>query len=81
VTHDAAFTIPHNQMLGLSFFSKFAHKFADPQKHDAENLKLPGSLAVFNHKVTAIDFLMTLFVAGFRLAPGMVNDKLMAKAK
>ncbi|TGD03542.1 PTS ascorbate transporter subunit IIC, partial [Salmonella enterica subsp. enterica serovar Wilhelmsburg] len=61
VTNNAGFTIAHNQMLGLWFFSKFAHKFGDPEKHDAENLKLPGWLAIFYHNVTAIAIVRTLF--------------------
>lgn len=81
VTNNAGFTIAHNQMLGLWFFSKFAHKFGDPQKHDAENLKLPGWLAIFNHNVTAIAIVMTLFVGGFLLATGIDNVQLMAKGK
>lgn len=81
VTNNAGFTIAHNQMLGLWFFSKFAHKFGDPEKHDAENLKLPGWLAIFNHNVTAIAIVMTLFVGGFLLATGIDNVQLMAKGK
>ncbi len=81
VTKDAGFTIAHNQMLGLWFFSKFAHKFGDPEKHDAENLKLPGWLAIFNHNVTAIAIVMTLFVGGFLLSTGIDNVQLMAKGK
>lgn len=73
VTKDAGFTIAHNQMLGLWFFSKFAHKFGDPEKHDAENLKLPGWMAIFNHNVTAIAIVMTLFVGGFLLSTGIDN--------
>lgn len=81
MTNNAGFTIAHNQMLGLWFFSKFAHKFGDPEKHDAENLKLPGWLAIFNHNVTAIAIVMTLFVGGFLLATGIDNVQLMAKGK
>ncbi|MGX9564198.1 PTS sugar transporter subunit IIC, partial [Escherichia coli] len=81
VTKDAGFTIAHNQMLGLWFFSKFAHKFGDPEKHDAENLKLPGWLAIFNHNVTAIAIVMTLFVGGFLLSTGIDNVQMMAKGK
>lgn len=81
VTKDAGFTIAHNQMLGLWFFSKFAHKFGDPEKHDAENLKLPGWMAIFNHNVTAIAIVMTLFVGGFLLSTGIDNVQMMAKGK
>ena len=74
VTKDAGFTIAHNQMLGLWFFSIISpDKFGDPAKHDAENLKLPGWLAIFNHNVTAIAIVMTLFVGGFLLSTGIDN--------
>ncbi len=42
ITNNAGFTIAHNQMLGIWFFSKFAHLFGDAEKQDAENMKLPG---------------------------------------
>ena len=42
ITNNAGFTIAHNQMLGIWFFSKFAHLFGDAEKQDAENMKLAG---------------------------------------
>ncbi|MFQ9622390.1 MAG: PTS sugar transporter subunit IIC [Enterobacteriaceae bacterium] len=77
ITNNAGFTIAHNQMLGIWFFSKFAHLFGDAEKQDAENMKRP-KLAIFNHNVTAI-IVMTLFVGGFLLSTGIENVQLMAK--
>ncbi len=81
ITNNAGFTIAHNQMLGIWFFSKFAHLFGDAEKQDAENMKLPGWLAIFNHNVTSIAIVMTLFVGGFLLTTGIDNVQAMAKGK
>ena len=62
------FTIGHNQQVGLWFFSKFAHKFGDPKKSDAENLKLPGWLNIFNNNVVSVAILMTVFM-GVYMSP------------
>lgn len=68
VTGGAGFTIGHNQQLGIWFFGKVAHKFGNAETDDAENLKLPGWLAVFNNSVTSVAIIMFLFVGGF-MAP------------
>lgn len=73
VTNDGGFTIAHNQMFGIWFFSKIAKYFGDPEKDDAENLKLPGWLGIFNHNVTAIAIIMTVFTGGFLLTIGTSN--------
>lgn len=73
ITDNGGFTIGHNQMFGIWFFSKFAGFFGDPEKEDAENLKLPGWLGIFDHNVTAIAIIMTLFVGGFLLTIGIPN--------
>lgn len=73
ITNNGGFTIGHNQMFGLWFFSLFANKFGDPDKEDAENLNLPGWLGIFNHNITAIAILMTIFVGGFLLSIGIDN--------
>ena len=78
ITNNAGFTIGHNSNFGLWFFSKFADKFGDPEKDDAENLKLPGWLAIFNHNVTAIAIIMTLFTGGFLLTIGIDNIEKMS---
>ncbi|MCM3763640.1 PTS sugar transporter subunit IIC [Neobacillus niacini] len=70
-TNNAGFTIGHNENVGVWFFSKFAHWFGDPEKEDAENLKLPGWLSIFNHNVTAISIIMTIFTGGFLLTIGI----------
>ncbi len=68
VTDGGGFTIGHNQQIGLWFFSKFAGKFGDPKKSDAENLNLPGWLSIFNNNVASVAILMTLFM-GLYMAP------------
>lgn len=73
VTKGAGFTIGHNQMFGIWFFSKFSHLFGDPEKDNAENLKLPGWLKIFNNNVTSIAIVMSLFVGGFLLSIGIDN--------
>ena len=64
----AGFTIGHNQQVGLWFFSKFAHKFGDPKKSDAENLQLPGWLNIFNNNVVSVAILMSVFM-GVYMSP------------
>lgn len=78
VTNNGGFTIGHNQMFGIWFFSKIAGFFGDPDKDDAENMKLPGWLGIFNHNVTAIAIIMTVFVGGFLLSIGPANVQKMA---
>nr|WP_210382907.1 PTS transporter subunit IIC [Aerococcus loyolae] len=73
VTNDAGFTIGHNQMFGIWFFGKIGRFFGDPEKEDAEKLSLPGWLGVFDHNVTAIAIIMTIFVGGFLLSIGIPN--------
>lgn len=73
VTDGAEFTIGHNQMFGIYFFSKFAHLFGNPEKEDAENLKLPGWLSIFEHNVTGIAIIMSVFIGGFLLSIGPKN--------
>ncbi len=77
VTGGAGFTIGHNQTLGIWFFSKIARFFGNP-KHDAENLKLPGWLSVFDHNVTAIAIVTSVFVGGFLLTTGIENVQTLA---
>lgn len=73
VTNGAGFTIGHNQMFGIWFFSKFAHFFGDPEEENAENLKLPGWLSIFNNNVTSIAIVMSIFVGSFLLSIGIDN--------
>ena len=77
ITNNGGFTIGHNQTFGIWFFSKFAHKFGKPED-DAENLKLPGILSIFNHNVTAVAVIMTIFTGGFLLSIGIDNMQKMA---
>lgn len=67
VTDGGGFTIGHNEQLGLWFFGKIAHLFGKPED-DAENLKLPGILSIFNNNVAATAIIMTVFVGAF-MAP------------
>ncbi|MBS4210182.1 PTS sugar transporter subunit IIC [Bacillus sp. FJAT-50079] len=71
VTNNAGFTIAHNQMFGIWFFSKIARFFGDPEKSNAENLRLPGFLGIFNSNVVAVAILMSVFVGGFMLSLGI----------
>ncbi|MBS4803882.1 MAG: PTS sugar transporter subunit IIC [Clostridium sp.] len=71
VTGGAGFTIGHNQTIGIWFFSKISKFFGNPEKHDAENIKLPGWLSIFNHNVTSVAIIMTVFVGGFLLTTGI----------
>lgn len=78
ITNNGGFTIGHNQTVGIWFFSKFAHVFGDPEKDDAENLKLPGWLSIFNHNVTSVAVIMMVFTGGFLLTTGIENVQKMA---
>ena len=70
VTGGAGFTIGHNQQIGIWFFGKIAHFFGSPEQ-DAENMKLPGWLAIFNNNVTSVAVIMTLFVGAFMMPLGI----------
>ena len=73
VTNGAGFTIGHNQMFGIWFFSKISHIFGNPEEENAENLQLPGWLSIFNNNVTSIAIVMSVFVGGFLLSIGIDN--------
>lgn len=64
ITGGSGFTIGHNQQIGIWFFGKIAKYFGDP-KQDAEHLKLPGWLSIFNNNVTSVALIMALFVGAF----------------
>ena len=67
VTGGAGFTVGHNQQIGIWFFGKIAYFFGKKEQ-DAENLKLPGWLSIFNNNVVATCVIMWIFVGGF-MAP------------
>lgn len=67
ITGGAGFTIGHNQQLGIWFFGKIARFFGNPEQ-DAENMKLPGWLSIFNNNVTSVALIMAVFVGAF-MAP------------
>ena len=67
VTGGAGFTVGHNQQIGIWFFGKIAHFFGKKEQ-DAETLKLPGWLSIFNNNVVATCVIMWIFVGGF-MAP------------
>lgn len=72
------FTIGHNQTLAFWFYSKFAHLFGDPEKDNAENLNLPGWLAIFDNNVIGVAIIMSLFCGGFLLTLGWEGAKAVA---
>lgn len=67
VTGGAGFTIGHNQQIGIWFFGKIARFFGNPEQ-DAENMKLPGWLSIFNNNVVSVSLIMAVFVGAF-MAP------------
>lgn len=81
VTDGGGFTIGHNQQIGIWFFSKFAHKFGDPEKEDAENLKLPGWLSIFNNNVVSVAIIMTIFVGAFMAPLGIEGIEKLSKGQ
>lgn len=72
------FTVGHNQTLAFWVYSKFAHKFGDPEKDDAENLKLPGWLSVFDNNVVGVALIMTVFCGIFLFSLGWEGAKAVA---
>ncbi len=70
VTGGAGFTIGHNQQLGIWFFGKIAHLFGNKDQ-DAENLKLPSWLSIFNNNVVSVCIIMWLFVGAFMIPLGI----------
>ena len=70
VTGGAGFTVGHNQQVGLWFFGKISHLFGKKEQ-DAENLKLPGWLSIFNNNVVATCVIMWIFVGGFMMPLGI----------
>ena len=72
------FTVGHNQTLAFWFFSKFAHKFGDPEKDDAENLQLPGWLAIFDNNVIGVALIMTMFCGIFLFSLGWEGARAVA---
>ena len=72
ITDGAGFTIGHNQQIGIWFFAKIAHFFGSPEQ-DAENLKLPGWLSIFNNNVTSVALIMALFVGAFMSPLGIAG--------
>jgi PTS system ascorbate-specific IIC component len=70
VTGNAGFTIGHNEQLGIWFFGKIAHLFGKKEQ-DAENLKLPGWLSIFNNNVVATCVIMWIFIGGFMTPLGI----------
>lgn len=67
ITGGAGFTIGHNQQIGIWFFGKIARFFGKPEQN-AENMKLPGWLSIFNNNVVSVSLIMAVFVGAF-MAP------------
>lgn len=78
VTEGAGFTVGHNQQLGIWFYGKFAHLFGNPEKEDAENLKLPGILNILNNNVASVAIIMLVFVGAFMAPLGIAGIKELA---
>lgn len=64
VTDGAGFTVGHNQQIGIWFFGKIARFFGNPEQN-AEHLKLPGWLSIFNNNVASVAIIMALFIGAF----------------
>lgn len=64
ITNNAGFTIAHNQMLGIWFFlnSPICLAMRKTGCREYETARMAGN---FNHNVTSIAIVMTLFVGGF----------------
>lgn len=77
VTDGAGFTIGHNLQLGIWFFGKIAHFFGSPEQ-DAENLKLPGWLSIFNNNVASVALIMTIVVGAFMSPLGISGMQALA---
>lgn len=77
VTGGGGFTIGHHQQIGIWFFGKIAHLFGKKEQ-DAENLKLPGVLAVFNNNVASVCIIMWVFVGAFMIPLGVEGIKELA---
>lgn len=77
ITGGAGFTIGHNQQLGIWFFAKIAHFFGNPEQ-DAEHLKLPGWLSIFNNNVTSVAVIMAVFVGAFMAPLGIEGIQALA---
>ncbi len=77
VTGGAGFTVGHNQQLGIWFFGKVGHLFGKKEE-DAENMKLPGILSIFNNNVAAICIIMWIFVGAFMIPLGPAGIKELA---
>jgi len=80
VTNGAGFTLGHQQMFYDYITSKFAHKFGDPKKDDAENLELPGWMSILQDNIVAMGVIMFIFVLIMMLAIGPATVQEMAGA-
>ncbi len=78
VTGGAGFTIGHNQQIGIWFFDKIAHLFGKKEQ-DAENLKLPSWLSIFNNNVVSVCIVIWLFVGAFMIPLGYEGIAALAK--
>ncbi len=78
VTGGAGFTIGHNQQIGIWFFDKIAHFFGKKEQ-DAENLKLPSWLSIFNNNVVSVCIVIWIFVGAFMIPLGYDGIAALAK--
>lgn len=72
VTDGGGFTIGHNQNFGLWFFGKLSPLYGKKGR-DADKMNLPGWLGIFDHNITAVAVIMTVFAGGFLLTIGPAN--------
>lgn len=75
LTEGAGFTIAHQQMIGVAFFSKIAEKMGQKRKDGKapkkiEDIQLPGWLSIFNENMVATSILMLLFFGAILLVLG-----------
>lgn len=60
LTEGAGFAVGHQQMLGVWFADKFAHKFGS-KEDSVENIKLTGAMKLFDDYVVSTTVLMLIF--------------------
>ena len=71
--HNSKLNHHHRLILAhLWFFGKIAHFFGKKEQ-DAENLKLPGWLSIFNNNVVATCIIMWVFVGCFMIPLGITG--------
>lgn len=86
LTEGAGFSIAHQQMFGIAFFSYLAERMNKGEKKSKkiEDIHLPGFLKIFNENLVATSVLMTLFFGIILMVLGkdfLVAQKLMKEGQ